>query len=159
MSSRERLQAALASKPTDRVAWSPCVDGYFLSSLPEDEKLDEAGLHRAIGSDALLRHVMVFTSTGPTLGLRSRPADNPRIEVRAASTPRPRPRLAPRICAATCTICSTRCGPKPAASTASSSERATRCRRTHPCQTSTPSQRRSGTTRWIEKGPGPPGRD
>ena len=81
MSPRERLRAALASKPTDRVAWSPCVDGYFLSSLPEDQKLDEAGLHRAIGSDALLRHVMVFTSTGPMLGLRSRPADNPRLEV------------------------------------------------------------------------------
>ncbi len=81
MSSRERLQAALASKPTDRAAWSPCVDGYFLSSLPEDQKLDEAGLHRAIGSDALLRHVMVFTSTGPMLGVRSRPADNPRMEV------------------------------------------------------------------------------
>ena len=65
MSPRERLQAALASKPTDRVAWSPCVDGYFLSSLPEDQKLDETELHRAIGSDALLRHVMVFNSTGP----------------------------------------------------------------------------------------------
>jgi len=86
MSSRERLRAALASKPTDRVAWSPCVDGYFLSSLPEDQKLDEAGLHRAIGSDALLRHVMVFTSTGPMLGVRSRPADNPRIEVRSERT-------------------------------------------------------------------------
>ena len=82
MSSRERLQAALASKPTDRVAWSPCVDGYFLSSLPEDQKLDEAGLHRTIGSDALLRHVMVFNSPGPMQVGRSRPADNPRIEGR-----------------------------------------------------------------------------
>jgi hypothetical protein len=27
MSSRERLRAALAGEPTDRVPWSPCVDG------------------------------------------------------------------------------------------------------------------------------------
>jgi uroporphyrinogen-III decarboxylase len=82
MSSRERLRAALASQPTDRVAWSPCVDGYFLSSLPEDQKLDEAGLHRTIGSDALLRHVMVFTSTGPMLVGRRPSVANPRVEIR-----------------------------------------------------------------------------
>jgi uroporphyrinogen-III decarboxylase len=82
MSSQERLRAALAGEPTDRVPWSPCVDGYFLSSLPEEEKLDEVGLHRAIGSDALLRHVMVYIRSSPGLGPLTRVTDNPRIELR-----------------------------------------------------------------------------
>jgi uroporphyrinogen-III decarboxylase len=81
MTSRERLLAALRGEPVDRVPWSPCVDGYFLSSLPDDHKLDEAGLHREVGADALLRHVMVFSSTAPTMGLLSRARENPRIEV------------------------------------------------------------------------------
>jgi hypothetical protein len=82
MSSRERLRATLAGEPTDRVPWSPCVDGYFLSSLPEEGKLDEAGLHRAIGSDALLRHVLVYTRSSPSLGPLTRVDENPRIELR-----------------------------------------------------------------------------
>ena len=86
MSPRERLRAAFAGRPTDRVPWSPCVDGYFLSSLPEDGKLDEAGLHRAIGSDALLRHVMVYTRSTPGLGPLTRPDHNPRIELRVERT-------------------------------------------------------------------------
>jgi uroporphyrinogen-III decarboxylase len=86
MSPRERLRAAFAGQPTDRVPWSPCVDGYFLSSLPEDGKLDEADLHRAIGSDALLRHVMVYTRSTPGLGPSTRVADNPRIELRVERT-------------------------------------------------------------------------
>ena len=86
MSSRERLRAAFDGKPTDRIPWSPCVDGYFLSSLRGGEELDETGLHQAIGADALLRHVMVFTSTHPMLGLLNRPAENPRIELRIEPT-------------------------------------------------------------------------
>jgi uroporphyrinogen-III decarboxylase len=86
MSPRERLRAALAGEPTDRVPWSPCVDGYFLSSLPEAEKLDEAGLHREIGSDALLRHVMVYIRSSPGLGPLTRVTDNPRIELRVEPT-------------------------------------------------------------------------
>jgi uroporphyrinogen-III decarboxylase len=86
MSSRERLRAALAGESTDRVPWSPCVDGYFLSSLPQEQKLDEAGLHRAIGSDALLRHVMVYTRSSPGLGPLTRVTDNPRIELRVERT-------------------------------------------------------------------------
>jgi uroporphyrinogen-III decarboxylase len=86
MSSRERLRAAFEGKPTDRVPWSPCVDGYFLSSLREREEIGETELHRAIGADALLRHVMVFTSTQPMLGLLNRPADNPRIDLRVQPT-------------------------------------------------------------------------
>jgi uroporphyrinogen-III decarboxylase len=87
MSPKERLRAVLAGKPTDRVPWSPCVDGYFLSSLPEEGRPDEAGLHRAIGSDALLRHVMLYRSTGPMLSERHRAAENPRIEQRIERTP------------------------------------------------------------------------
>ena len=81
MTSRERLKASLAGEPVDRVAWSPCVDGYFLSSLPEDRQLDELGVHREIGADALLRHVMVYTTTAPTVGALSKPADNPRVDI------------------------------------------------------------------------------
>jgi len=62
------------------------VDGYFLSSLPQEEKLDEADLHRAIGSDALLRHVMVYTRSSPGLGPLTRVTDNPRIELRVERT-------------------------------------------------------------------------
>jgi uroporphyrinogen-III decarboxylase len=88
MSPRERLLAALAGKPTDRVAWSPCTDAYFLSSLPPGEELDVAGLHRTIGSDALIRHVMLYSSTGPALSVRGKPSENPRVEVRIERTPR-----------------------------------------------------------------------
>jgi uroporphyrinogen-III decarboxylase len=88
MSPQERLRASIAGGVTDRVAWSPCVDGYFLSSLPEDRKLDEAGLHRAIGSDAMLRHVLVVRSTGPSLGGLSQPDQNSRIQVRVERTSR-----------------------------------------------------------------------
>ena len=57
MTSRERLLAALRGDPIDRVPWSPYVDGNVLSSLSSDHELDEAGLHRAIGADAMLRYV------------------------------------------------------------------------------------------------------
>jgi uroporphyrinogen-III decarboxylase len=87
MSPRERLRAAFAGEPTDRVPWSPCIDGYFLSSLPEGKELDEAGLHRAIGSDALLRHIMLYTSTAPAVSVRNRPAENPRIDFKVERTP------------------------------------------------------------------------
>ncbi|MBW2235961.1 MAG: hypothetical protein JRG85_11265, partial [Deltaproteobacteria bacterium] len=53
MTSRERLLAALRGDPVDRIPWSPCVDGYFLSSLPADQMLDEREFHKEIGSDAL----------------------------------------------------------------------------------------------------------
>jgi len=87
MSPRERLRAAFAGEPTDRVPWSPCLDGYFLSSLPEGDELDEAGVHRAIGADALLRHIMLYTSTGPAIGVRNRAAENPRIDFKVEPTP------------------------------------------------------------------------
>jgi hypothetical protein len=86
MTSRERLLAALRGDPFDRVPWSPCVDGYFLSSLPSDQQLDEAGLHREVGADAMLRHVMLHTWTAPGLGVRTRARKNPRLDVRIEST-------------------------------------------------------------------------
>jgi uroporphyrinogen-III decarboxylase len=79
MTSRERLLAALRGDPVDRIPWSPCVDGYFLSSLPADRKLDEQGFHKAIGSDAMLRHVALYESTAPATGGQ---LGNPRVESR-----------------------------------------------------------------------------
>jgi hypothetical protein len=81
MSSRERLLAALRGDAVDRIAWSPCVDGYFLSSLPADRKLDAQAFHEEIGSDAMLRHVPLYVSTAPATG--GRPG-NPRVESRVA---------------------------------------------------------------------------
>jgi len=77
MTSRERLRATLRGEPVDRIPWSPCVDGYFLSSLPDDKKLDEEQLHKEVGSDAILRHVGLYASTAPATG--GRPG-NPRVE-------------------------------------------------------------------------------
>jgi hypothetical protein len=79
MTSRERLLAALWGDPVDRIPWSPCVDGCFLSSLPADRKLDDQRLHKEIGSDAMLRHVPVYASTAPATG--GQPG-NPRVESR-----------------------------------------------------------------------------
>jgi len=82
MTSRERLLAALRGESVDRIPWSPCVDWYFLSSLPVDQKLDDREFHKAIGSDAMLRHVMLYTSTAPMTGIKSRAGENPRVESR-----------------------------------------------------------------------------
>lgn len=79
MTSRERLLAALRGDPVDRVPWSPCVDGYFLSSLPADQQLDEPAFHKELGSDAMLRHVMLYRSAAPGMGIEDR---NPRVECR-----------------------------------------------------------------------------
>jgi hypothetical protein len=79
MTSRERLLAALWGDPVDRIPWSPCVDGYFLSSLPTDQKLDEQEFHKEIGADAMLRHVGVYESTAPASG--GKPG-NPRVDTR-----------------------------------------------------------------------------
>ena len=79
MTSRERLLATFRGDPVDRIPWSPCVDGYFLSSLPADQKLDEQELHKEIGSDAMLRHVSLYESTAPATGGGH---GNPRVETR-----------------------------------------------------------------------------
>jgi hypothetical protein len=80
MTPRERLLATFRGDPVDRIAWSPCVDGYFLSSLPADQKLDEQAFHKEIGSDAMLRHVMLFSASAPVTGAT---IPNPRVESRA----------------------------------------------------------------------------
>ncbi len=79
MTSRERLLAAFRGEPLDRIPWSPCVDHYFLSSLPANQKLDEQEFHKEIGSDAMLRHVATYAPTAPATG--GKPG-NPRVEVR-----------------------------------------------------------------------------
>lgn len=58
MSNRERLTAALNLKPTDRLPFSPLMDGYFISSLVK-QKLDFDILEAAqfIGCDFMERHV------------------------------------------------------------------------------------------------------
>jgi hypothetical protein len=79
MTSRERLLASFRGDPVDRIPWSPCVDTYFLSSLPADQKLDEQEFHEEIGADAILRHVMLYESTAPATGAKHR---NPRVDSR-----------------------------------------------------------------------------
>ncbi len=58
MTSRERLWAALHSKPVDRLPWAPLMDGYFTSSMPKQGYPDDL-LYAAklIGCDLLERHV------------------------------------------------------------------------------------------------------
>ncbi|MCP5069684.1 MAG: hypothetical protein GY946_24215 [bacterium] len=82
MSSRERLLATFRGDPVDRIPWSPCVDTYFLSSLPEDQKLDERELHKEVGSDAMLRHVMIHAATAPVSGAKGSSKKNPRVDSR-----------------------------------------------------------------------------
>jgi uroporphyrinogen-III decarboxylase len=79
MTARERLLASFRGDPVDRIAWSPCVDNYFLSSLPPEQKLDELEFHREIGSDAMLRHVMLYKVTAPFTGATGQ---NPRVDAR-----------------------------------------------------------------------------
>lgn len=58
MTSRERLQAALHSQPTDRMPWAPLMDGYFTSSLPKQGFADDLlKAAQYIGCDLMERHV------------------------------------------------------------------------------------------------------
>lgn len=79
MTPRERLLASFRGDPVDRIPWSPCVDNYFLSSLPEDDKLSEQEFHKEIGADAMLRHVMLYSASAPVTFATN---PNPRVETR-----------------------------------------------------------------------------
>lgn len=58
MNSRERLLAALRKQEVDRIPWSPLIDGYFTSSLPQQGyKMNVVETVRFIGADLLERHV------------------------------------------------------------------------------------------------------
>lgn len=58
MSSRERLCAALRSKPVDKLPWAPLMDGYFTSSLPKQGfDFDLIQSAQYIGCDLMERHV------------------------------------------------------------------------------------------------------
>ncbi|HIS70178.1 MAG TPA: hypothetical protein IAA58_12540 [Candidatus Gallacutalibacter stercoravium] len=58
MTGRQRLTAALHRQPTDRLPWAPLIDGYFISSLPEQGiHLDILAAMRRIGCDIMERHV------------------------------------------------------------------------------------------------------
>lgn len=62
MTSRERLMAILnREKKVDRVAWSPLIDGYYMSSLPEEKDIIDA--FKEINADVMERHVFTWTST------------------------------------------------------------------------------------------------
>jgi hypothetical protein len=58
MNGRERIMAALRGEETDRLCWSPLIDQYFTSSLPEQgyEEIDSPAVFRLIGGDVIERH-------------------------------------------------------------------------------------------------------
>lgn len=61
MNSRQRLMAILnKEKGQDRPAWSPLIDGYYLSSLPKDK--DIIDVFREIDADVMERHVFTWNS-------------------------------------------------------------------------------------------------
>ena len=58
MTGRERIKASLSGEETDRLCWSPLMDGYFTASLPGMGygELDVPGAVRLAGGDILERH-------------------------------------------------------------------------------------------------------
>jgi len=61
MNSRQRLMAILnKEKGQDRPAWSPLIDGYYLSSLPKDK--DIIDVFREINADVMERHIFTWNS-------------------------------------------------------------------------------------------------
>ena len=62
MTGRERILNTLAGKPTDRLAWSPLIDPYFIDSLPaQGYNLEIIEAMRYIGNDIMERHVAMPT--------------------------------------------------------------------------------------------------
>lgn len=58
MTARERVLAALYREKPDQLPWSPCVDHYFMESLPKEiQKQGFVALAKELGFDLMLRHV------------------------------------------------------------------------------------------------------
>lgn len=66
MTSKERLLAVLKHKRPDRIPWSPCLDGYFTTSLPKNLKMNVVETLRYIDADIMERHVPTFKALIPT---------------------------------------------------------------------------------------------
>jgi len=64
MTSRERIMAILTGQPADRISWAPLLDGYFTTSLPEQNmpEMDELGVTKYTGADLILRHVHTYNT-------------------------------------------------------------------------------------------------
>lgn len=61
MNRRERLLAALKGEEVDRIPWSPCMDAYFTSSLPEQGyHMDLLETLRFLRADIMERHVPII---------------------------------------------------------------------------------------------------
>ena len=60
MNSRERLLAVLRHKEPDRIPWSPLVDYYFTSSLPDGLRMNTVETLRYIGADVMERYGQPF---------------------------------------------------------------------------------------------------
>ena len=63
MTSRERLLTVLRGGEPDQIPWSPCIDGYFLASLPKNMRMSVVEAFRYIGADAMVRHVQTFKTS------------------------------------------------------------------------------------------------
>ena len=57
MTSRERILKTFEHEKTDRMPWTPLIDGYYLSGLPE--KKDVITALREINADIIARHINV----------------------------------------------------------------------------------------------------
>lgn len=58
MNGKERVLATLRGQETDRLCWSPLIDPYFTSSLPEQgyDELNIPDAARLVGADIIERH-------------------------------------------------------------------------------------------------------
>ena len=71
MTRRERLLAALRGQEVDRIPWSPCMDGYYTSSLPEQGyDMDLIETMRFLRSDIMERHVPIVKEEVKGLSIR-----------------------------------------------------------------------------------------
>ena len=71
MTSRERLLTILrGEKRADRIAWSPLIDGYFMSSFPDSK--DIVDVFKEIHADVMERHVYTWRGIIEHRGVLSR---------------------------------------------------------------------------------------
>ena len=71
MTRRERLLAALRGEDVDRIPWSPCMDAYFTSSLPEQGyNMDLIETLRFLRCDIMERHVPILEAVYDNVSFR-----------------------------------------------------------------------------------------